>query len=101
MLLNNISFELEKGKVLGIIGRTGSGKSSLLQLIMRQTDPSTGSILINNQPLHDADLTEYRNLSAVVPQDVFLFSDTIKNNIQFGAQHTVSQEEIEKAAAES
>lgn len=84
-VLSNINFTLKRGETLGIIGKTGSGKSTLLQLIVRQLDPSSGSVIYNSNKLSSINLTEYRKQLSVVPQDVFLFSDTIYNNIAFGA----------------
>jgi ATP-binding cassette subfamily B protein len=99
-VLSNITFSLKRGETLGIIGKTGSGKSTLLQLIVRQLDPSSGEILYNGQKLAAINLPEYRKHISVVPQDVFLFSDTIYNNIAFGALNleNTTQEEIVQAA---
>lgn len=100
--LKNINFELHKGQVLGIIGRTGSGKSTLLKLLVRQTDATKGSVLIDGKDLRSVDLNSYRSKSAVVPQDVFLFSDTIKNNILFGTdREDVEDSEIERVAEDA
>lgn len=82
--IKNVSFTLNKGESLGIVGRTGSGKSTLLNLVMRQIDPTKGTIYVNGKDLKTINLDEYRRNSGVVPQEVFLFSDTIGNNIQFG-----------------
>jgi ATP-binding cassette subfamily B protein len=82
--LKNISFQVKKGEKIGFIGRTGSGKSTLLHLLMRQIDPTTGEVVLNGKPLKTSNLERYRQMSGVVPQEVFLFSDTIKNNISFG-----------------
>lgn len=99
-VLSHINFTLKRGESLGIIGKTGSGKSTLLQLIVRQMDPTGGKVLYNQEALDSIHLNEYRKQISVVPQDVFLFSDTIKNNIAFGApdMETVTQEEITEAA---
>ena len=83
-VLKNISFQVKKGEKIGFIGRTGSGKSTLLHLLMRQIDPTTGEVILNGKPLKTSNLERYRQMSGVVPQEVFLFSDTIKNNISFG-----------------
>jgi ATP-binding cassette subfamily B protein len=100
--LKDINFELHKGQVLGIIGRTGSGKSTLLKLLVRQTDATKGSVLIDGKDLRSVDLNSYRSKSAVVPQDVFLFSDTIKNNILFGTdREDVEDSEIERVAEDA
>jgi ATP-binding cassette subfamily B protein len=82
--IKNLSFEVKKGETLAIIGRTGSGKSSLLNLVLRQFDPTQGEILIDDVPLKEINLEAFRQQSGVVPQEVFLFSDTIKNNVTFG-----------------
>jgi ATP-binding cassette subfamily B multidrug efflux pump len=95
--LKNINFELEKGQFIAIIGRTGSGKSTLANLIMRMYDTDSGSILIDGQDLSTINLNNYRNQIGFVPQEVFLFSDTIKNNIAFGLS-TVTDEEVEQAS---
>jgi ATP-binding cassette subfamily B multidrug efflux pump len=95
--LKNINFELEKGQFIAIIGRTGSGKSTLANLIMRMYDADSGSILIDGHELPKINLNNYRNQIGFVPQEVFLFSDTIKNNIAFGLA-TVTDEEVERAA---
>lgn len=99
-VLSNINFTLKRGETLGIIGKTGAGKSTLLQLIVRQLDPSAGEITYNSQKLSTINLKEYRKHISVVPQDVFLFSDTIYNNITFGALNleTTSQVEVVEAS---
>ena len=84
MVLKNISFKVKKGEKIGFIGRTGSGKSTLLHLVMRQIDPTIGEVVLNGKSLKTSNLELYRQMSGVVPQEVFLFSDTIKNNISFG-----------------
>ncbi len=96
--IKNLSFKVEKGETLAIIGKTGSGKSSILNLLMRQFDPDEGEILIDGINIKEINLDEFRNQTGIVPQDVFLFSDTIANNIRFGALHYVSDEEIEANA---
>lgn len=85
--IRNLSFSLKSGETLGIVGRTGSGKSSILNLLTRQIDPSSGAVLVNGKDLRTINLDEFRSVSGVVPQDVFLFSDTIGNNIKFGVNH--------------
>lgn len=82
--IKNLSFTLRAGQTLGVVGRTGSGKTTLLNLVMRQVDPNEGKITVNGQNLKDVNLDAYRRNSGVVPQEVFLFSDTIGNNIKFG-----------------
>ena len=93
--ISNLSFTLRSGETLGIVGRTGSGKSTLLNLIMRQLDPTSGEILVNSENLKKINLDAYRRQSGVVPQEVFLFSDTIGNNIKFGVnEREVDEKEL-------
>ena len=95
--LKNISFTLKKGKTLAILGKTGSGKSTLLSLICRLYDTTSGDILIDNIHIKQINLDNLRNSIATVPQDAFLFSDTIKNNIKFGNENATEQQIIEVA----
>ena len=83
--LKDINLTIKKGETIGIIGKTGSGKSSLAYLLMRLLDPSEGKIKVDGKRLDEINLTGWRNLLGYVPQEHFLFSDTIKNNIIFGA----------------
>lgn len=82
----SISFTLKKGSNLAILGTTGAGKSTLIQLLLRIFDPSAGEILIDGKNLNGLNLKKWKDQIGYVPQDVFLFSDTIENNIAFGAQ---------------
>jgi len=82
--LKHISFNLKKGTTTGIIGRTGSGKSSIAYLVMRLMDPTKGTIKIDSVSLKNLNLDSWRNKIGYVPQEHFLFSDSIKNNILFG-----------------
>jgi len=82
--LKNISFKVQPGEKLAIVGKTGSGKSTIVQLLNRLYDNSSGEILIDNCPIQNINLNDLRNQTGCVPQDVFLFSDTIGNNISFG-----------------
>ena len=82
--LSNINFKLKNGESLGIIGPVGSGKSTLLELIVRNYDPMSGEILIDNLNLKNHNKNNIRENISYVPQTTFLFSDTIKNNIRFG-----------------
>ena len=95
--LKKISFRLESGKTLAILGKTGSGKSTLLQLVSRLYDPTEGQIEIGAIPIKSLALSELRYATGVVPQDAFLFSDTIENNIRFGNEKA-SIEEVQAAA---
>lgn len=95
--LKNVNFSLNQGGKLGILGKTGSGKSSINGLITRQFDPTSGEVLIDNKALTSINLIDYRASIAVVPQDVFLFSDTIRNNVRFGSETPLTDEEIIEA----
>ena len=95
--LNNISFSIEKGKTLAILGKTGSGKSTILTLISRLYDTTSGHILMDNKSIKEVNLYDLRNQISVVPQDALLFSDSIKNNIKFGNKNATDEEVIEAA----
>jgi len=95
--LKNVSFSIEAGQFVAIIGRTGSGKSSLANLIMRMYDVDSGTVLIDDKSIKDINLQNYRDQIGFVPQEVFLFSDTIKNNIAFGLEQ-VTDLEVDQAA---
>lgn len=94
--LKNVSFTLERGKTLAILGKTGSGKSTILDLIGRLYDTTDGEIRIDDTPIKLLNLHDLRNATGAVPQDAFLFSDTIKNNIRFGKEEA-TDEEIKEA----
>lgn len=95
--LNDIQLEIKKGDFIGVVGKTGSGKSTLLQMITRQIVPQNGTIHIDGVKLNDVRLSDYRNHIAYVPQDVFLFSESIRDNILFGlADAQTSPEKIEE-----
>ena len=101
-VLENISFQLKSGQTLGITGLVGSGKSSILNLLTRQYDASEGEILIDNKNIKYHNLQLLRKNCGIVPQEVFLFSDTIYNNIAFGGQEKlVTQSEVELAAKQA
>jgi ATP-binding cassette, subfamily B, multidrug efflux pump len=95
--LDQVSFSVEKGKTLAILGKTGSGKSTILSLISRLYDVTGGEINIDNQHITTFNLYDLRNQISVVPQDAFLFSDSIKNNIKFGDENATDDEVIEAA----
>ena len=98
--LNNVSFKLEQGKTLAILGNTGAGKSTIINLIARLYDVDSGEILIDNKNIEQLNLDDLRQSIGFVPQEAFLFSDTIKNNIKFGNQ-TASDSKIEQAARDA
>ena len=95
--LKNVSFSLNKGQTLAIIGKTGSGKSTILSLISRLYDVNEGKITIDGTNIRHLNLYDLRNHMGVVPQDAFLFSDTIKNNIKFGNENATDEEVYEAA----
>ena len=96
-IFDNVSFKLEKGQTLGIIGRTGEGKTTLVNLLLRVFEPGRDMIYIGGRELHSIPLRKLRKSIAYVPQDTFLFSDTVSANIAFG-DRSKTQSEIEKAA---
>ena len=93
--LKNISFKIDKGDKLGIIGKTGSGKSTLLNLIVRLYNIDNGELVIDENQINDVNIKSLRSQIGYVPQDVFLFSDTIENNIRFGSVNSSDKEVIE------
>ena len=95
--LDNVSFELKKGETMAIIGKTGSGKSTILDLIGRLYDVQSGEITIDGTPIENLNLTSLRNNMGYVPQDAFLFSDSIRNNIMFGKEDATEEEVINAA----
>lgn len=100
--ISNLSFVIEKGQSLGIVGKTGSGKSTVLNLLMRHVEADSGEILIDDIPLKEINLDEFRNQTGVVPQDVFLFSDTIRNNILFGClDESIAEERLIEVTKEA
>ncbi|OUD35489.1 ABC transporter ATP-binding protein [Flavobacterium sp. FPG59] len=97
--LKDISFTVKKGETLAILGKTGSGKSTILSLISRMYDVSSGQVTIDSAEICTLNLFDLRNNIGIVPQDAFLFSDSIKNNIKFGKENATDQEV--QAAAKS
>lgn len=95
--LKNISFSLKTGETLAIVGKTGSGKTTVLDLISRMYDTGDGVIEIDNTPIRDLNLNSLRNAISIVPQDAFLFSETIKENIKFGKEDATDEEVIDAA----
>lgn len=98
--LDNVSFTLQAGETLGITGRTGSGKSTVLQLAMRMMDPQEGRVSLDGTPLQEWDLNAMKRELGYVPQDVFLFSDTIGHNIAFG-QGEANEQQVRQAAQDA
>jgi ATP-binding cassette subfamily B protein len=99
--LKNFNLKIEKGKTIGIKGQIGSGKSTLANLVTRLYDTTSGDILIDNHPIKKYDLFELRKSIGYVPQEVFLFSDTIRNNIAFSTGHDYTEAEIIQAAKDA
>jgi len=97
-ILTNVSFHLPAGKTLGIMGATGSGKSSIINLLQRFFDVNEGSVKLDGVDVRNLTLKQLRSNIAVVLQDVFLFSDTIEENIKMGQRKSISAEEIKYAA---
>lgn len=98
--IKNVSFEIEEGQLLAIIGRTGSGKSTIANLLMRMYDVDEGEIKIDEQNIKHINLESYRNQTGFVPQEVFLFSDTIARNIAFG-EDVLNMYKVEQAAKDA
>ena len=96
-VFDSFNLEIEEGKTLGIIGKVGSGKTTLLDLLSRVHDPEKGSILYNNKDIRSFKINNLRGLFSYVPQNNFLFSDSIYKNIQFGNPDATS-EQVQKAA---
>ena len=95
--LNQVSFSIKAGQTVAILGKTGAGKSTILDLVARLYDTSKGDILIDGTPIKKLNLKSLRQAVGAVPQDAFLFSDTIENNIRFGNEHADFEEIIDVA----
>ncbi len=96
-VLNDVSFEIKAGEMVGILGRTGSGKSSLVDLFLRTYNLEPGMIYLDNHDIMKLSIKSVRNTMGYVPQDNFLFSDTIVNNIGFALDHPEEKDVIESA----
>jgi len=92
--LKGIDLEIKSGETLAIIGKTGSGKSTILDLIGRLYDIDKGQLLIDGTPINEVNLAQLRDAIGYVPQDAFLFSDTINNNIKFGKEQATNEDVI-------
>ena len=100
--VKHLSFELKPGQILAVTGRTGSGKSTIAQLAMRIFDPASGQITFDGVPLKQWPLQDFRSETGYVPQDVFLFSDTIQRNIAFGLpEHDSPLSDVQSAAEDA
>ncbi|WP_018981647.1 lipid A export permease/ATP-binding protein MsbA [Salinimonas chungwhensis] len=97
--LTDISFSAEPGQTIALVGRSGSGKSTISSLLTRFYSPQEGEITVDGIPLEDIELTALRRQFALVSQHVVLFNDSIANNIAYGANQNVSRKEVEKAAS--
>lgn len=95
--LKNISFTIKKGETVAIIGKIGSGKTTILDLVGRLYDVSSGEICMDGMPIKKLNLHDVRSAIGAVPQDAFLFSDTIKNNIKFGKENATFEEIMDAA----
>ncbi|MGP1507488.1 MAG: ABC transporter ATP-binding protein [Sphaerochaeta sp.] len=100
-ILDDVSFHLENGKTLGIMGATGSGKSTIANLTMRFIDPTSGSIKTDGIDLRELDMASARASKAIVTQEVFLFSDTINSNLDKGNKGKLSKAVLESAAKDA
>src|SRR5262249_42951053 len=97
VILRGVDFNVPAGKTLGVVGGSGTGKSTLVRLLVRLIEPDAGVILLDGVPIRDLSLAELRRAIAVVPQDTVLFNDTIGYNIAFGKAGS-TQAEVEHAA---
>jgi ATP-binding cassette subfamily B multidrug efflux pump len=95
--LKGINLQIKAGEKIAIVGKTGSGKSTLVQLLLRLYDCTSGKLSIDGRAINDFDLYQLRSQVSYVPQDGFLFSERIDNNIAFGLE-TSDKDEVEKAA---
>lgn len=96
-ILSDVSFEVKKGMIVGLIGPSGAGKTTIVDLILRLFNPASGEILLDNKPITEIDLDDWRKNIGYVSQDIFLMNDTIANNIKF-YDDSIGQKEIEEAA---
>lgn len=95
--LENLSFKVNSGETLAIMGKTGSGKSTIALLLCRLIDPTEGEIFVDGKNLKEHNLEIYRKFIGYIPQESYLFSDTIENNIGFGIDHPSEEKVVEYA----
>jgi len=96
--LQQVSFQIEKNKKIALVGASGSGKSTMCDLIIRLYDPTAGAILLDGVNIRALTFASYRRLFGVVSQESLLFNDSIANNIRFGAKETLSDAQVREAA---
>ena len=96
VVLSDISFRIEKGHMIGIIGPSGAGKTTIVDLLLRLLTPTDGTILVDGVPLQDVRLSQWREHIGYVPQEVFLLNDTIENNVRFYGE-SISEETVREA----
>ena len=96
-VLKNVSFDLKPGKTLGIMGATGSGKTSIFTMLFRFYDPSEGKVMLDGTDVRELSLKQLRKSISQVSQDVFLFSDTVKENVRFGKKDDTTDNEIDES----
>ncbi|MDQ3107380.1 MAG: ABC transporter ATP-binding protein/permease [Actinomycetota bacterium] len=98
-VLHDVSFTIEPGRVVAVVGYTGAGKSSVAKLLGRFYDPTSGTVRVDGLDLRSLDLTSYRRRLGIVPQDAFLFRGTVASNISYGSEAAVSPDAVQAAAA--
>jgi subfamily B ATP-binding cassette protein MsbA len=96
-ILNNINLKIEKGKTIALVGQSGSGKTTMADMLPRFYDPTKGEILIDGVSIKNARLADIRSLMGIVTQESILFNDTVYNNIAFGIENITEEQVIEAA----
>src|SRR5262249_8231363 len=94
--LKDISIELKSGEIHAIVGRSGAGKSTFLKILMNLYQPDSGEVFFDGMPLSDYDLRSVRRRIAFVPQEPFLFNDTIRNNLLYGLEREITESELNR-----
>ncbi|MBE6760391.1 MAG: ABC transporter ATP-binding protein [Ruminococcaceae bacterium] len=100
-ILDDVSFDLQPGKTLGVMGMTGTGKTTIINLLERFYDVTGGAVKLDGVDVRELSLSQLRSSVAVVMQDVFLFSDSISENIRMGKRDSISEEDMKKASADA